>query len=80
MFVAFMSPCICFCTDLLLYIYSVSRKCPLSFKSILDPSSKPKQRRSISKILTFHFFENIIGFKIQFKFYFDTKPYFEKKL
>jgi hypothetical protein len=59
---------------------SASRKHPLSFESILDSNSNPNLHRSLSKIIAFHFWTNIVGFKIWFKFDFDSKPYFEKKL
>jgi hypothetical protein len=80
MFVAFMPPCIYFCNDVLLQIYSVSVKRPLLFKSVLDLFSKPKLCRSLFQNHCFPFLENIIGFKIRFKFDFDSKPYFEQKL
>jgi hypothetical protein len=80
MFVAFMPPCIYFFNDVLFYIYSASRKRPLSFASVLDSNLKLKLHRSLSKIIDFHFWTNIIGFKIRFKFDFDSKPYFEHKL
>jgi hypothetical protein len=57
MFVAFMPPCIYFYNDVLLYIYSASRKRLLSFESVLDLFSKPKLRRSLSKITAFHFWK-----------------------
>jgi hypothetical protein len=55
MIVAFMLLCIYFCTGVLLYIYNVSRKRPLSFESVLDSNSKQKLCRSLSKIIAFHF-------------------------
>jgi hypothetical protein len=55
MIVAFLLLCIYFCTGVLLYIYNVSRKRPLSFESVLDSNSKQKLCRSLSKIIAFHF-------------------------
>jgi hypothetical protein len=49
-------------------------------KSELDTNLKSKLHRSLSKIITIHFWKNILGFKIQFKFDVYLKPYFEKKL
>jgi hypothetical protein len=39
---------------------------------VLNSISKPKQRRSLSKIIAFHFWKNTLGFKILFKFDFDS--------
>jgi hypothetical protein len=74
-----MPPYICFCTDVLLYIYILGRKCLLSFKSELNSGSKSKLALSLSKSL-FYIYENNLGLKILFKFDFALKPYFKKKL
>jgi hypothetical protein len=59
---------------------SASRKRLLSFEPVLDSNLKLKLLQSLLKIIAFHFLENILGIKIQFKFDFNLKPYFEQKL
>jgi hypothetical protein len=56
----------------------VSRKRPLLFKSELDSRNQNSFKAIKKSFLSI--IENIIGFKIQFKFDFDSKPYFEKEL
>jgi hypothetical protein len=67
MFAAFMPPCIYFCTNVLLYIYNVSRKRLLLFEYELDSNQNHNSIKAFQKSFL-SIFENIFGFKIQFKF------------
>jgi hypothetical protein len=69
-----------FCTDVLIWIYKCELKVfafveiQIRFKFKTKTPSKPFENHC------FPFLENILGFKIRFKFDFVSKPDFEKNL